>query len=175
MSRRRCYSVAALLVTTLAVAAFAMGCRLVGSGTLDRINCDPRSGDCLPASTGSLVTVHVFRAAPGDAWPPPGRLGVSLRVEQIPSRDGQESLPTLVLLRLIDRNCRQLGLNSLFVLGENRVGAVNIASDRTLNALLVVDDTPENLQTSWVLATEAVSPSPYGTPIRGGAISLDPP
>jgi hypothetical protein len=193
-----------------AVAALAAGCRLVGSGTLDYVpaaerpspfiyQCpEPGAWYCYPAATnGSPVEMKVFRAEPGDAWPPPGMLGISLRAQQIPflapamNVTDRDPLAALVLVRLPEvpregwptvQSCAELDSTEgvVRVWDDNRIGAVTVNPDRTLTAFLAVPDTPENWQASWVLATDALNPfargmAAPGYAIRCGAVSVPPP
>jgi hypothetical protein len=191
---------AALLVVTIAVLALASGCRLVGSGTLDYVppaerpskyegaGCpEPGAWYCEPAAThGSPVTIRIFRAEPGDAWPPPGMLGVWLHADQIPLVDnpyggGDPSLLILAPLSMQSpvadqrqaQNCSELALTTGRVdLFDFRFPRVRVNADRTLNAWLTVADTPEYRHAWWVLAGEGLI-TPYSFAIRCGTAPVE--
>ena len=153
------------------------------------------------AISGSAVTVEVFRHDPGDTWPPPGQLGLWLHADSIPVF--QAPLPaddpwlrTVTLVRLLGpsekvtgampefRNCDEIkGTGEIWTFGHEfgRFGlspdpakAGTFAPDRTLSALVTIDDTAENWQASWVLATEGTGLLHTSYAIRCGTITLTP-
>ncbi len=146
----------------------------------------------MPAATsGSVATVALFSAEPGDAWPPPGKLGISVEAERIPFIvqplfTPYEGLWNLVLVRLpaptgrsegtVIRNCAELESTGglVDVQGSHRMGTMKVGDDRTLSALLTVDDTPENRQASWVLASESFGWGTQGYAVRCGTTTLTP-
>jgi hypothetical protein len=202
--RRRNLTVLIVAATLVPLTALAAGCRLVGSGTLDYVpaaerpspyvyRCpEPGAWYCWPAATnGSTVTMRVFQPDPGDAWPPPGQLGIWLKADRIPFLYNpfiSGDLSWLALVRLpqvtdspelqVPRDCAGLGATAGFVLvdgeGSNRVGRVIVNDDRTLSAWLTVPDTPENRHASWVLATDSVYllGGVGGSAIRCGTVTV---
>ena len=156
------------------------------------------------ANSGSPVTVQVFRPVPGDTWPPAGTLGLWLHADNMPAlavnvgdlkrqlyTDEQiyERTRTLYLIRLHGaleeanpefaqyRSCDELlshpeRQGTVWV--GPLLGEIAFNPDGPLDALITIDDTPENRQTSWVLATSSWGLQGQRTAIRCGTITLTP-
>jgi hypothetical protein len=149
--------------------ALAAGCRHVGSGALDPVPSVPHYS----AQTGPAVTVDVFRGTPEESWPPQGKLVLWLRARGFPEINCGVQCDYLELRRLATssqqtgnppeefRACDELINASDTVIrraqpGVEPIGRVPIGADGTINALLLIEDTPENLAATWVLTDETI-------------------
>ncbi len=180
----------------VAMLALASGCRLIGTGTLGYAP-GGRYGVCAqPAATsGSPVTMRVFGRDPGDTWPPPDTLGVWLHADNFPAlvNCGEPSWPhTLLLVRLFApseqfdpqntnafRSCDELnsrldsGTGAYVDAGTryHRYGPISVNPDEPMDALLTIDDIPENREASWVLATKDFGDQLLAKPLRCGTVT----
>jgi hypothetical protein len=164
--RRRIFAVLTVVVLVPSM-ALAAGCQLVGSGTLNYVPVAYPAGTSGPdepaATSGSIATIHAFRRDPGDAWPPQGKVALWVRAENIPPlRTAPDE--SVYLMRLFApqeaapayggvRTCGELAANTgrlpfypALVIGHLRIG-----DDRTLNQVVLADDTPEVRQSSWAI------------------------
>ncbi len=169
---------ATTLLVMVAMLVLASGCRLVGSGTLGYVPNPDESA----ATSGSVATIHAFRPNPGDAWPPPRMLALWVRADHIPQLNAgvAPGSAAVYFWRLkndlpeygMPRTCEEIPAQGLIVLLKP-AWALHIGEDRTVNEVLLVDDTPENQDASWVIARET---SNYGwfVPIRCGALPVAP-
>ncbi len=195
-------SATALLVMA-AVLVLASGCRFVGSGTMGYVPAGQYGSFLQPAAnSGSPVSVQVFRPDARDTWPPPGQLGLWLHADNMPALvlwpETMPAIHDLYLVRLYGpseqanreglqfRSCEEL--NSPLPSGEFRNGAVSsdrshtlgkiyVNPDQPVDALVTIDDTPENREASWVLAVRP--PQRFwqefgGYAIRCGTITVAP-
>jgi len=172
------------MATTL---VFASGCRLVGSGTLGYVP----NPDEPAASSGSVATIHAYRADPDDAWPPPGTLALWVRADHIPPASvglGSPPQPALMYLtRLFGalepvrpglgeyRTCEDMvtaGGRALSL--AHVVASLHVGDDGIIGQVVLVDDTPENREASWVIAAATGRAWPYFGPIRCGALTVAP-
>jgi hypothetical protein len=182
--RRRTFAVL-LVVALVPLMALAAGCRYVGSGALGLV---PSAQD-YAAGAGPAVTVDVFRGTPGESWPPQGKLVFWLRARDFPRiRCGGEQQCALQFFRLATssqqagnppfeyRTCEELINASAPLIGFNQPGLERIGEvrhpDGVINALLVVDDTPENRAATWVLTETSLT---AWEPLRCGNVTVSPP
>jgi hypothetical protein len=174
----------------VAILALATGARCVGSGRLELLH---ESGE--PAATsGSAVTVEVFRPNPGDAWPAPGQLGLRLHAENIPAfAPNADPVPgprpnTMWLIRLYGpaeelpalpwsyRSCDEIKGDGIVSTGIKGAHTITLTPARVLDALITIDDTPENWRASWVLTTMDNFANFAGAyAVRCGTITVPPP
>ncbi len=187
MTSRR-HSATALLVMA-AVLVLASGCRLVGSGTLGYVpNPDERA-----ATSGSVATIHAYRADPDDAWPPPGTLALWVRAENIPPASvgfgiGNSPPPALMyLVRLFGavepvrpdmgeyRTCEEMvAAGGRIVSPSHVIASLHVGDDRVISEAVLVDDTPENRDASWVITAATARAFVYLSPLRCGALTVVP-
>lgn len=186
-----------IAITVMAtVLAFASGCRLVGSGTLGYVPTSQYGDFRQPAATsGSPVSVQIFSRDPDDTWPPPDALGVRIQAEDIPAIVNYTREPewahSLLLVRLFSpseqadpqntgvfRSCDELNNRpgALVDIWTRRhaYGPIFVNADEPVDALLTIDDTPENREGSWALTTGEVGWYSGGTAIRCGTITVMP-
>jgi hypothetical protein len=185
MNGRRRILAILIVVALVPLMALAAGCRYVGSGALGLV---PSAQD-YAAKAGPAVTVDVFRGTPGESWPPQGKLVFWLRARDFPRiRCGGEQQCALKLQRLATssqqagnppfeyRTCEELidaraPLISWDQPGLELVGMVDHPGG-VINALLLVDDTPENRAATWVLTETSLTAD---EPLRCGKVIVSPP
>jgi hypothetical protein len=170
----------------LSMAAFAAaGCQHAGSGTLGYVP----STFHLSARTGPVVFIDVYRPEPGDAVIPEGKLAFHLRAEGFPEINCGVQCTYLVLRRLSTasqpaegppaafRTCEELSAVSQPQIprdqpGLQEVGRVEIGDDHAIGEVLLVEDTPENWNATWVLTDEGLGGY---IAIRCGKVVVTPP
>jgi len=171
--------VAAFAVLAI-VALLAAACEQVGSGALGFVP----STLHLSARSGPVVTIDVYRPGPEDAWAPEGKLVFHLRAEGFPSINCGVQCTYLVLRRLSTaseptegppfafRTCEELNSVGQPQIprdqpGLQEIGNVEIGDDHAMSEVLLVDDTPENWNATWVLTDEGLGGY---VPIRCGEV-----
>ncbi len=165
----------------VAVFVLASGCRLVGSGTLGYVSVSVPNEPA--ATTGSVATVQVFRPDPGDAWPPPAKLGIWVRADHIPpARTGYEGLNLVRLFgpeeptrgALSSRTCDELTAKNSGRVYQypDMVFPLHVGDDRVINEVLLVDDLPLFQDLSWVIANNDAMYT--GQAIRCGRLTVAP-
>jgi hypothetical protein len=165
----------ALYVAIIPLVLLAAGCRLVGSGTLEQIP----SVNAREAREGPGVSVNVYRADPGDAWPPAGKLAIWLRATDFPTINCGVQCTYLELRNppIEYRSCDEL-INERAPLipqdqeGLELIGRVDIDNEHAINEVLLIDDIPENRSATWVLTDSGIGSY---IPIRCGKVSITSP
>jgi hypothetical protein len=188
--RRRTFAVL-IVLALIPLAALAAGCRYVGSGALNPL---PNSSIQEPAAwQGPAVTVGVFRGSTGEAWPPEGKLAFWVRASGFPQircglqctylelrrlarADEPNASPPMkyIQYRTCEELINQAGGPMIYWRqpGMELIGNVNIGADGTINQWLLVDDTPDNWNATWVLTDWGYAGL---VPIRCGKVIVSPP